>query len=187
MIVDPSAFDTADFVDYLSKLNVVAWTVGPRGNLFVILERKPPKLVGLPWKKAHEHVLAAWTNNEIIMHGPPTSANSLRDPLLSGKPVFVSAALASGQGLIRKIARVGKLDAGDKDLAGHLRRIRDEVRMARNLSAAPRRDSQEAAARGEIKTLIQRCKQRFGLNRARLVEILQEEVDLAMVEDVMKS
>lgn len=175
-------------VDYMSKLNVVGWTVGPRGKLYVLLERKPPKLEQVGWEEAHKRVLSAWTKAELLNIGSPVVSCVWKDPDLSGKPIFATAASASSWNFVSKIAAVGKMDLlGDKRIVGNMKRIRDEVRLARKLSARPRTDSQEAAARGEIRTLIQRCKQKFGLGRARLLEVVQEEVDLAMVEDVMRS
>lgn len=188
MIADQDSVTPEAALDYLSKLNVIGWTVGPRGKLYVLLERRPPRLKEIPWGEAHKRVMSAWTQNELIRYGIPTSSQALKDPLLSGKPVFVTASAASSWNLISKIAATrGKVDPTHESVVGNMKRIRDEVRMVKNLSVGSRASGQEAAARGEIRTLIQRCKQKFGLGRARLIEIVQEEVDLAMVEDVMKS
>lgn len=174
--------------EYLSRLNVSAWFVNPRGHLYVLLSRGRPSVNEVDFETAKKLVMAMWSREDTIRYGMPFISGTPKDPRLEGRIVMLSAAAASSAArLVQEIVGSQGRKCLSDEARGHAKRIRDEVRLVQRMSASSKKGAKEATARSEIREMVLRCKQKYGLSRDRMLEILQQEVELAKVEDVMSS
>jgi len=179
--------DVRALVAYLARLNVTGWTISNQGHLYVMLRHDRPAMHELVFERARDSVISAWTTEEIVKYGPPVVAGCPKDPFLDGRPVLMTgAAASSAERLLKELVGHKKFPIG-KDIFGHAKRIRDEVKLA-SAAAKSRRDSvREKNARSDIKGIISNSGIRYGVGRDRILEIIEDEMRLMKVEDVMKS
>lgn len=164
-------------VEYLSRLNVVACAVNPKGHVYVALLPGPGRIEAVPFDRLAEMKRTA------VLRG-------------TEQPLLLSASNArSSHRLVAEVTGVAldgrsSVEVGravrDPDVMGNIGRIRDQVRLAMRVCAKDRKSVQEGLVRADIKKILGKSG-RYRLPRRRVLEIFKEELDLASVADVMKS
>jgi len=164
-------------VEYMARLNVVACAVNPKGHLYVALMPEPGRIETVAFDR-----LAEMDRTAVLRGGE-------RPVILSGSNARSSHRLVSevtGVALDgRSSTEVGKA-VRDPDVMGHIRRIREQVSLAARACVTERNAIREELVRADIKKILGKSS-RYKLARRRVLDLFKEELDLASVDDVMRS
>lgn len=170
--------DMGELLSFMSKANVRGWAISPRGHTYVAFYEGQACLEELDLEE-----LGVQGSGEVAaVQGIPT--------------FFVSVSLAKNiKKFLSELCRVplgakgGPVEraAKDRDVRDHFGRLLDQARLAHLRSRKTRRDVKEEAVRREIRKLLDKCRNKYGLDQARLIDIFEDEVKLMFVEDVMLS
>jgi hypothetical protein len=174
------SIDMDELRSYMSGANLRGWVISPQGNTYVAFHEGQACLEEISSKDVEEQKKKAGA--VFIFHGERLFLVSIS--VSKNIKKFLSeltrVAVGTKGGPVERAAK-------DPDIKGHYGRLLDQVRLAHLKSNNSRRDVKEEAVRREMRKLLNKCRNKYGLDRRRLVDIFEDEVKLMFVEDVMES
>ncbi len=178
--------DMDELRSFMSRANVRGWIINPRGHTYVAFHEGQACLEELVCKDLEEQ----------RKHGGATAT-------IQGATVFlISMSMAVNiKKFLSELCRIAihtdfktkkaigpvAEAAEDKDVKGHFGRLLDQVKLVKLQSGSTRRNVKQEAVRGEIRKLLRKCRNKYGLTQRQLVDIFEDEVKLMFVKDVMES
>ena len=174
------SIDMDELRSYLSEANVRGWVISPQGHTYVAFHEGQACLEELDSKDVEDQRKrsgAVFTYQGVQFFLVSISIAKNVKKFLSE---LTRVGLGTKGGPVERAAK-------DLDVKGHYGRLLDQVRLVHLQSRRNRRDVKEEAVRREIRKLLSKCRNKYGLDQRRLIDIFEDEVKLMFVEDVMES
>lgn len=178
--------DMNELRSFMSRTNVRGWMISPRGHTYVAFHEGQACLEelnceGFGEQKRYGHSVITVQGTTVFLVSISVAGNIKK--FLSE---LCRTSIHTDFKTKKAIGPVAEA-AEDRDVKGHFGRLLDQVKLVKLKSGSTRKDVKQEAVRQEIRKLLGKCRNKYGLSQRQLINVFEDEVKLMFVRDVMES